>query len=184
MLNLNISHPCGCSYPGRWQCQVSAGTVLITFGNIFFFCLGFLAWYRLKWNWGNHMPKKQTGRIYGPTDDTDHIISVRTKTTSMGLCKKDVTSLLTHWSYVFLALIQWHLHTKTKQIKGVCFFHCTVVLVMCEVHFKYLWSLSCLFHLGVFQYLITQVIRHHVNPKFCVNVSNRWNFTGVLPALP
>ena len=27
---------------------------------------------------------------------------------SMGLCKKDVTPLLTHWSYVYLALTHWY----------------------------------------------------------------------------
>ena len=27
---------------------------------------------------------------------------------SMALCKKDVTPLLTHWSYVFLALNHWY----------------------------------------------------------------------------
>ena len=33
---------------------------------------------------------------------------------SMGLCKKDITPLLTHWSYVFLALIpRYHKHQYT-----------------------------------------------------------------------
>ena len=34
---------------------------------------------------------------------------------SMGWCKKDVTPLLTHWSYIFIALTQWY----------ICSTHCS-----------------------------------------------------------
>ena len=33
---------------------------------------------------------------------------------SMGWCKKDVTILLKHWSYIFLALTHWYVHTKLR----------------------------------------------------------------------
>ena len=35
---------------------------------------------------------------------------------SMGYCKKDITPLLTHWSYVFLALTHWFVVLQFWQI--------------------------------------------------------------------
>ena len=39
-------------------------------------------------------------------------------TIEMGLCKKDVTPLLTHWSYIFLALTYWYDNTLYLDVWG------------------------------------------------------------------
>ena len=38
---------------------------------------------------------------------------------SMGYCKKDITPLLSHWSYVFLALTHQHKEAHQQNIKYV-----------------------------------------------------------------
>ena len=39
--------------------------------------------------------------------------------TPMGLCKKDVTPLLTHWGYIFLALTHRHVSSEAEILFGV-----------------------------------------------------------------
>ena len=74
--------------------------------------------------------------------------------------------------------LRWFYHTKTKNNKTVCLYdmlYFTVVNVMSWVPFYHLPRLSYTFHLGVSQYLITQVIRRF----FCV--FRRFQFKGFLP---
>ena len=50
---------------------------------------------------------------FTPARMTSYGIVDPVKIVSMGLCKKDITPLLTRWSYVFLALIHHHHHLIT-----------------------------------------------------------------------
>ena len=63
----------------------------------------------LKWGpgllWGHHGKREVIVLTALSWLETPEVI---TWTTSMGWCKKDVTPLLTHWSYVFLAINLWY----------------------------------------------------------------------------
>ena len=55
----------------------------------------------------------------------DHVVT-QLDCIAMGQCKKDVTPLLTHWSYIFLALTHWFAdnnlfgyYTTTKLLGGI-----------------------------------------------------------------
>ena len=61
----------------------------------------------------------------------------------MGYCKKDVTPLLTHWSYVFLALTHRHfeMHVDVKMLD--CFVNCIWSLTSFRFYqFQLLWNYS------------------------------------------
>ena len=52
---------------------------------------------------------------------------------SMGSCKKDVTPLLMHWSYIFLALVHQNVVVYNASIRGVSCHHWVTYLICYDV---------------------------------------------------
>ena len=54
-----------------------------------------------------------------------YFLALQIRTISIGYCKKDVTPLLTHWSYIFLALTHWYDDIATFWLWQILLSQCT-----------------------------------------------------------
>ena len=80
----------------------------------------------------------------------------------MGLCKKDVTPLLTHWSYIFLALTHWFYNIEQ-----------TIQVVTCLIFkINIFYSNGCI--LGVFHQLSVDCVTLLVITGAAIDQSHRY----------